>query len=427
MPDQTQPPDQEHQIPCIARQPILAGDSDVFGYELFFREGHADNRRASDLENATRQTINTLSTIGLDVLCDGRTAFINCSHEMLLKEYFLLLPPDDIVVEIQESVPADAATMEACDRLKSLGYTIALDRFVPEDPREALVPFAKFMKVDVKVLPFDQSAALAKTYSGKCRMLALKVETQADFTRASENGFDLFQGYFFRRPERMRARDIPATQATYLLLLEAISKPQTDFSEIENLIKREPSLCYRLLSYMNSPLLAMSSPILSIRHALNLLGERELVRWIGMATTLVIGQEKSSDLVLSALVRARFCELIAEKVKHGDSDVFLMGMLSMMDAILEVPIGVITEKLTLSGDIKAQLLGGKVGVETPLSPIYNLMLAREEGDWDRVNSIGRKLNLSLYFMNSSYNEAMRWARQITSTIPRQANANAQTV
>ncbi len=119
MPDQTQPPDQEHQIPCIARQPILAGDSDVFGYELFFREGHADNRRASDLENATRQTINTLSTIGLDVLCDGRTAFINCSHEMLLKEYFLLLPPDDIVVEIQESVPADAATMEACDRLKS--------------------------------------------------------------------------------------------------------------------------------------------------------------------------------------------------------------------------------------------------------------------------------------------------------------------
>jgi EAL and modified HD-GYP domain-containing signal transduction protein len=140
-----------------------------------------------------------------------------------------------------------------------------------------------------------------------------------------------------------------------------------------------------------------------------------------MATTLVMGREKSSDLVLSSMVRARFCELIAPKIKHVESDVFLMGMLSLMDAILEVPIGVVIEKLSLDPNTKAQLLGWKTGAQTPLSPIYDLMMAREAGDWEKVTSLGKKLDLSLYFMNSAYNEAMRWAYQMTSAVPQQSN------
>ena len=307
--------------------------------------------------------------------------------------------------------------MGACQRLKQAGYSIALDNFVPDDAREALVPYADFIKVDIKNLPPKQSACLASRYASKqCRMLALKVETRQSFIRAKEAGYTQFQGYFFHHPERMRARQIPASQATYLLLLQAISKPEADFLEIEDLIKREPSLCYRLLRYLNSPLLGLSSPVTSIRHGLNLLGERELVRWIRMATTLVMGQEKNSDLVLSSLVRARFCELIGPKVKHGESDLFLLGMLSMMDAILEVPIGVVIEKLSLDDDLKAQLLGGKRGGTTPLSPIYDLMVAREAGDWERVTNLGKMLNLSLYFMDKSYNAAMNWAHQVTSQI-----------
>ena len=131
-----------------------------------------------------------------------------------------------------------------------------------------------------------------------------------------------------------------------------------------------------MLRYLNSPLLALASPVNSVRHALTLLGERETVRWIRMATTLVMGQEKSSDLVLSCLVRARFCELLGPKVPHGKSDLFLMGMLSLMDAILEMPIGVLIEELCLDPGLKAQLLSGKSGSKTPLSPIYDLMIAR---------------------------------------------------
>ena len=412
----------ENHSACIARQPILTADKNVFGYELFFREGQEDDRSTSDVESATRTIIDTLNVIGLDVLCDGRLAFVSFTRRMLLEEYFLLLPPGEVVVEIQESIPADEEVMRACQRLKLQGYAMALDNFALGDARESLVPFADFIKVDLKdVSPLENSALVAHYASEQCRMLAQKVETRQELTTAKKNGFTLFQGYFFRHPERMRARQIPANQATYLLLLQAISKPQADFLEIEDLIKREPSLCYRLLCYLNSPLLGMSSPVSSVRHALNLLGERELVRWIRMATTLIMGREKSSDLVLSSMVHARFCELIAPKIKHVESDVFLMGMLSLMDAILEVPIGVVIEKLSLDPNTKAQLLGWKTGAQTPLSPIYDLMMAREAGDWEKVTSLGKKLDLSLYFMNSAYNEAMRWAYQMTSAVPQQSN------
>jgi EAL and modified HD-GYP domain-containing signal transduction protein len=135
-----------------------------------------------------------------------------------------------------------------------------------------------------------------------------------------------------------------------------------------------------------------------------------------MATTLVMGQEKSSDLVLSSLVRARFCELFGPRVQHGETNLFLMGMLSLIDAILAVPIGMVVEELCLDPNIKAQLLAAKTGKKAPLSPIYDLMLAREAGDWGLVTQVGKQLNLSLSFVAETSNAAMRWAHEITSAV-----------
>jgi EAL and modified HD-GYP domain-containing signal transduction protein len=215
----------------------------------------------------------------------------------------------------------------------------------------------------------------------------------------------------------MRARHIPANHAQHLRLLQAVSATNVDFGAVETLIKHDASLCYRLLRYLNSPLLGLTSPVLSIRHGISLLGERELIRWIRMATTLLMGQEKCSDLVLSSLVRAQFCEILAPKVEHGPSDLFLMGMLSMMDAILELPMGVVVEGLPLDPNTKTQLLEAKIGRDTPLTPIYQLMLAREGGDWEEVTVLAKKLNLSLPSVNRAYNDAMCWAREVTSGPP----------
>ena len=407
----------EESIPCVARQPILCADEQVFGYELSFQRSPQDQRLPQSAQSEICAIVDTLNVLGLGVLCDERRAFIDCTHDMLLMEYFALLP-SGVVLEIQKSVPADAAVVTVCEQLQEAGYLMALDDFGPGDPRESLIQHADFIKVDIrKNSPEEVATLVARHGRNACRLLAQSVDSRQAFATAKEQGFTQFQGYFFRETTHLRARNIPANQATYLRLLQAISKSDLDLNlgEIEDLIKHEPSLCYRLLRYLNSPLLETHSPVLSIRHAFNLLGERELVRWIRMACTLAIGHGKSSDLTLSSLVRARFCELIAQKIKHCESDLFLMGMLSLMDAMLEVPIGVVIERLPLDREVKAQLLCGKTGNRTPLSPIYDLMLARESGDWESVTKLAKQLNLSLVHVAASYNDAMRWAHQLNSS------------
>jgi len=402
-------------VPSVARIPILTANEDVVGYKLSFQSNSAGQHPAAEIENEASAIIETLNVVGLGVLCDGRRAFIDCTHQMLLLEYFALLPAG-IVFEIQDSVPVDDAVIAACRRMKEGGYMIALDNFLPNDAREHLIQFADFIKIDLKRVSLADSAPIiARHGSEKCRALAKNVETRRDFVAATKAGFTRFEGYFFRQNEHLRVRHIPANQSTYLRLLQAVSKPDLDFAEIELLIKHEPSLCYRLLRYLNSPLLGVSSPVLSIRHAFNVLGERELTRWIKMASTLAMGQEKCSDLVLSSLVRARFCELIAPKIKHVQSELYLLGLLSLMDVILEVPMGVVIGDLPLDPDTKAQLLRGKTGERTPLSTVYDLMVAREAGDWGKVTKLGKELDLSLVSIAATYNTAMQWADQLVGT------------
>src|SRR5581483_4361252 len=364
----------EKASPCLARQPILTKDESVLGYELLFRQGPGDRQSQAEAETAITSIIDTLNVVGFDAVCDGRLAFINCTEQMLLKEFFLLLPADRVVLEFQDTMPADASVCGACLELKQKGYRIALDNFTIKDPREPLVLYADFLKVDIRRHSSADNAALCVKHAGKQRhMLAEKVGTRIQMLDACKDGYTLFQGYFFREPERMRARHIPANPASHLRLLQIIAAPELNLDAVENLIKHDASLCYRLLRYLNSPLVGIPSPVRSVRHAMALLGERELVRWLRMATALVMGQDKCSDLVLSSLVRARFCELISPKVDHANSDMFLIGMLSLMDAILEVPMGVVVEGLAFDPEIKEALLGAKKGSETPLTPLYRLM------------------------------------------------------
>ena len=408
--------------PCIARQPILTVDETVVGYELFFREGPTERHFTSDGESATATAIDSLILMGLGALCDGRLAFINCTQQILLSECLALLPAGDVAIEIQADVAPSDEVAKACSRLKESGYRIALDNFALDDPRADLVRFADFIKVDIRRYYADDRRLLVSRYSSNsCVMLAHKVETREQFVTAKNGGFKRFQGYFFRQPESVRSRQLPTNQISRVRLLSATSKSQVDFAEIESLIKYDPSLCYRLLRYLNSPLLGLSSEVQSVRHALELLGERESVRWIRMATALVMAQEKCSDLLLSSLVRARFCELIAPKVEHGKSDLFLLGMLSLMDALLAVPMGLVVEELSLDPNIKAQLLRAKTKEKTKLSPIYDLMLARESGNWEQVTKLSKELNLSLVFVAEAFNEAMRWAHQVTSAGEAQKN------
>lgn len=395
----------------VARQPILDRDEKVIGYELLFRDGVQDCFNCQDAESASRSTLNTSMLMGVDTLCDSRRAFINCTRDLLIKDYITLLPPDQAVIEIVESVPADDLVVAACKRAKAQGYWIAVDDFVDNDPRLALAKIADIIKIDLRATSIDVAADLVKRYaSDDRRMLAEKVETREEFLAAQKAGFHYFQGYFFRTPELMQAREIPSNHFSYMRLLKAISKSEPDPEEIEDVLKGEPSLCYRLLRYLNSPVFGLAHEISSVRHAIALLGLRETCRWIRLASTLVIAQNKPSDLVLTALVRARMCELLGEKLKSNGSNLFLLGLLSLMDSILEVPMGVVLQGVSVDHDTKAALLG----TESPLSPIYSLMLAHERAQWNTVSEISTQLKIAENFSAECQWRALQWAREMTA-------------
>ena len=395
----------------VARQPILTADEKVFGYELLFRDGVEDFFKHSDADVASRSTLNTAMLLGLDVLCDGRRAFINCTRDILLKDYITLLPSAQAVVEVLETVPADDLVVAACRRLKEAGYTIALDDFSVTDPREALTDIADIIKVDLRDTSAEDAAAMVKRYGPwRCRMLAEKVETREEFVAAKKAGFLYFQGYFFRRPEVLTAHEIPANRLNYLRMLTAVSQPELDVREIENVVKGEASLCYRLLRYLNSASFGFATEIHSVRHALSILGEREVRRWIRLVATLGAGQGKTSELVLSAMVRARFCEVLSPKIPHGDSDLFLMGLLSLMDTILEIPMSQMLDNIPIDQETKSVLLGGG----SRLRPFYQLMLAQESGEWKTASELTTQLHLSESEVAECYWQAMQWGREMSA-------------
>jgi len=395
----------------VARQPILTSNEQVFGYELLFRDGVEDYFQSTDADAASRSTVDTSILMGLDILCDGRHAFINCTRETLLKDYVTLLPPARAVVEIVASVPADELVHAACIRLKKSGYTIALDDFVVDDPRSELAKFAEIIKLDMKATSSEERIALVKRYgSPSCRMLAKKVETRDEFSACQKAGFSYFQGYFFRKPELLHAREIPKNRANYLRLLQAISRDDFELKEIDDIIKGEASLCFRLLRYLNSAAFGFSSEIHSIKHGLSILGEREIRRWVRMVAALGAGQDKPSDLVLSAMVRARYCELLGAKIPHGESDLFLVGLLSLMDTILEIPMGVVLEGISLDRETRAVLLGQK----SQLDSVYRLMQFQEVADWPNLSELSAQMKLPESFLTECHWKAMEWAREMTT-------------
>ncbi len=394
----------------VARQPILDREEKVFGYELLFRDDMENMFHGGDADAASRSTLDSSLLVGLDVLCDGRRAFINCTRDTLVKGLITLMPSQISVVEILESVRPEADVIAACQRLKEAGYLIALDDYTADDPRQPLADMADILKVDLKLTTPEQRAELVKRYGPwRCRMLAEKVETHAEFVQAREQGFVYFQGYFLHRPEIVATRDVPANRLSYLRMLQAVSAA-LDLPAIEKLIKSETSICYRLLRYINSAMFGFRSEIHSVRHALAILGESEVRRWVRLVATVGAGQDKTSDLVLCALVRARFGELLSPLVPHGESDLFLLGLLSLLDAMLDMPMAEVLAKIPLDHETKAVLLGQP----SLLRPIYQLMLAHESGEWEAARALEAQLALLPDDVAGFYWQAQQWAREVSS-------------
>lgn len=394
----------------IARQPIFDKRLRVYAYELLFRGGPQNYFQPAN--NASSSVIaDSITLFDLQALTGSARAFVNVDELALRLGAPRLLPPDRIVVEVLETVAASEEIVKICRELRASGYILALDDFVDDPKLAPLVEIAHFLKVDFQLLdPEGRQRIAAKYGKNGVALLAEKVETESELAEARLLGFSYFQGYFFCKPSMIETRDIPGNKLIHLQLLNAVAAPELNYAVIEDLLKREPSLLYRLLRYLNSPLLGLRSEVHSVRQALTLLGEQEFRRWISIFAVVSMSSGKPLELIRTALTRAYFCEEFSGPAGLSDkrSSLFLMGLLSITDALLDKPIAEVLRTLPIAQEVKTALVGG----ENRLRDVYELLLALERAEWRHLSAYLERLSCPEEKIPAAYQAGLQKASAV---------------
>lgn len=395
----------------IARQPIFDSQRMVYGYEMLFRGGPENYFNATNADMASTTLVDNLLLFGLDKLASGRKTFLNCSADLLKRSYITLLPKDMVVLEILENIRPDEEIIAACRELKQAGYVLALDDFVDVPEVRDLLPLADFMKVDLLSTGLEEQQRLAREFGRiGIRLIAEKVESQDVYQKSREMGYSYFQGYFFQKPQMLARRDIPAYKLNYLRVLQTANQPQINLHEIGEQIKQEASLSYRLLRYLNSAAFALVTEINSIPHALSLLGEHGIRKWVSLVCVAAMADDKPAELISVPLIRARFCELLAPhaQMRREANDLFLMGLLSAMDAILDMRMADILADIAVKEEIKSALLGRS----NPFRNIFEIAVNYETGVWEEVSDFAARVKMDENVIPDLFSKALEWAKQV---------------
>jgi EAL and modified HD-GYP domain-containing signal transduction protein len=396
----------------VARQPILDQTGQVFGYELLYRAA-ADAESCDDPHDlaAARVLSDAVLTLGLDTLTGGRKAFVNSTRHMLLNDLFTVMAPGTVVIEILEDVGVDEEVIAACGRLRDRGYALALDDFTFSNGAEALLPYAQYVKVDLLGTSADERRLIAQATPQGVKLIAEKVETADAFEEARGLGYGLFQGYYFCRPTTFTGGALSARRLAYARLLAALNASGVSVNNIEDLIKHDASLSYRVLRCINSAAFGIRREIATIRQALVLLGLDQIRKWASVWALAGLNGGSSSEVVTIAILRARSCELVASRTLGPDagSEYFLLGLCSLLDAMLGQPMETAVADLPLSDVIKQALLGD----QNTARSILDAVIAHERGEWDDAGRIATGLGVDPSQLPAAYADALKWARELT--------------
>ncbi|TYK65486.1 EAL and HDOD domain-containing protein [Colwellia echini] len=400
-----------------ARQPILDRSKKLFAYELLFRDGIDNVFPDIDGDEATSKMIEASQfNMGISEFTGNNPAFINFTLETLIQGYPEMLMPDELVVEILETIKPGKKLLSLCKDLHSKGYTLALDDYEHQSVWLHFFPYIKIIKIDIQISNLEeikQVLTAVKDYP-HIKMLAEKVETYEEYDQMLQLGFDYFQGYFFAKPEMMKAKSLSPSQVAMAELLYETSKTELDLNAITSVFERDVTLSYKLLRYANSAIFKRRTEVSTIKQALVILGFGELKRFIGLMFAVTANPDKPSELINLAMTRAKFCELVAEDIRSqlDVSIAFLTGLLSMINAILDEDMAVILEKLPLSQEIKDPLLTNK-GV---MAALIKLVALIEQAEWDKTVIVMDKLKLDKDKVVAHYNEALAWADEQTQAL-----------
>jgi len=395
----------------IARQPIFDWQQNIFGYQLLFRNSLDNFFDGSDLDGASSNVIaNSFLLFSIEEMTDNTRAFLKATHNTLKSGYISALPPQAVIVDILQPLVPDPELTAVCRNLKANGYTLSLDDFVYDSSVDELLETVDIVKIDA----LNTSPADCRDYAELLgprgiKLLAMKVENYDSFHQLQKAGFDYFQGYFFSKPTVLSRKDIPANKLKYMQILQQVNQPEIDYEELAESIQGEMSVAYKLLKLINSAAFGLPKPVHSIKQALALLGAKELKKWASLISLTGMASDKPNELIINSLARGKSCELLAPHVGmlSRAPDLFLMGLFSMLDGIIDRPIKEVLQDIPFEEDLKAALLG------KPGHPrkVLDLVLAQEMGLWRVLSYIADSLRLQENTLQDTYIEAIQWAEE----------------
>lgn len=396
----------------LGRQAIFDRRTRVEAYELLYRSDCNDIAVFDSDVDATRTTVlNALTEFGLETVSGDRDIYVNFDRETLDSDLADLLPRDRTVIEILEHVEPDESTIKAIERLKADGWRIALDDFVFESRFAPLLEMADVVKIDLNACSGDElQRQLDHLRRYDAKLLAEKLETQSQFSECCDHGFDLFQGWFFCRPQLMEGRSLSPDRAGTVRLVAELQNDSLSLDAVASLISQDPAISVKLLKYINSAHIGTSRKVESIKHAASLVGRRKLRMW---ATMLGLGgmADKPRELLVAANVRARMCELIGERAFDDESgSFFTVGMFSLIDAILDFPLEEIVGPLPLSEPIITALLARRGDMGAALNAVCEWESGRPSFDAYKNSQITPSL------LRDCYRDALIWTRDVMTIV-----------
>ncbi len=400
----------------IARQPILDREKDVFAYELYFRDGKNNCFPNVERDEQTSKLIaKKYQTLGLDDISCNKKSFINFQSETLLKGLPSNLNPDNIVIELIAEQHNEGGLLDICKHVKTMGYKLALDDHRLQPDWRDYLPYVDLLKVNSEQHDLDLLSKNVHRYiDANIQLIADNVQSQQQFSIFRDMGFDYFQGYFFARPESLTHEDLPTSKLTLVELMGASSSELFDIESINNVIEHDVGLSYMLLRFINNPTINKRYKITSLRHALNYMGEVEIKKFIALLALANLSDDKPSELLHLSLVRAKFCDLVGAEKNIGSNPptAFLVGLFSLLDALLDQKMDYLLEKIPLVDEVKEALCGG----QNDLTMLLVLVRAFESGNWLKVIRIAKVLEIDQKVLHSLFNQAILWGNGVRQSV-----------
>ena len=399
-----------------ARQAIFNRKERVVAYELLYRGGPENIFPNIDPHKATSKLIiRTHLSQGLSFITDDKPALINFPEESILNGLPLILPPDKVMIEILETVSPSDEVYQMCQTLYLQGYNLVLDDFIYKPEWNRFIKLVKLIKFDIQTTPLDEIKPLIEKLSTlkKLKILAEKVETKEEFLQAKKLGFNFFQGYYFCKPEMSESNEIDASHPILLCLMQECMKTPSSVKNLANYFERDVALSFKLFKFINSGILPLTQKITSIKNALIYLGEAETKKLILLFTTGILAKSKPKELTRITIIRAKFCELMASKnMPELAESAFMVGLFSLLDAILNQPLDKILNDLPLAPEVLEALTGDK---PSPLKYILQAVTYYEQGSWYNTTRNAKKVQVNYEELTDYYQAALVWANKYNNS------------